>query len=132
MRNIEDAIVIAVEAALASFRVNNSAEEIYGAALVRSAVGNHVHLPIATEQRFEQCAANYSNNLDFEAKRTWLRWANPDDGWYQDTFSHFETASSELAASIASGELKSSTTVFPKSYVRHSTGSSNLELLATA
>jgi len=73
---------------------------------VRSAVGNHVHLAIATEQRLEQCAANYSNNLDFEAKKTWLRWANPDDGWYQDTFSHFETASSELAASIASGDLE--------------------------
>ena len=106
MKNIEDSIVTAIEAALADFRATNPTEDIYGVALVRSAVGNHVHLALATEQRLERWAANYSNNLDLEAKKKCLRWANPDDGWYQDTFSRFETASSELAAAIASGDLE--------------------------
>lgn len=40
MKNIEDSIVTAIEAALADFRATNPTEDIYGVALVRSAVGN--------------------------------------------------------------------------------------------
>lgn len=106
MKKIEDAIVSAIECTLADFRTVNPTEDIYGVALVRSAIGNHVHLAIATEQRLQACADNYSNNLELEDKRKWLRWANPDDGWFQDTFSQFETASSELTAAINSGDLE--------------------------
>ncbi|MBB3210761.1 uncharacterized protein (DUF2237 family) [Rhodopirellula rubra] len=104
MQHIVDAVADALNNAIHEF-VNAYDETVYAVALVPSSVGYHVHCAIATEERLASCAESYKNNLDSATKQTWLRWANPDDGWFQDTHKHFEAASALLSDAIRGGEL---------------------------
>ena len=105
LKHIVDAIADATRNAINAFGDSHGVESIYAIALIPSSLGEYVHCAIATEERLAARAKTYKNNLDPNSKRLWLRWANPDDGWFQDTHQHFDTACELLSAAIRDGTL---------------------------
>ena len=104
MQHIVEAVADATNKAICEF-VNGCDETVYAVALIPSSVGDHVHCAIATEERLVSSAERYKNNLDSTTKQIWLRWANSDDGWFQDTHKYFEAASALLSDAIRDGQL---------------------------
>ncbi|MBO6514817.1 MAG: DUF4303 domain-containing protein [Phycisphaerales bacterium] len=106
MHEIEQEIFDAMLRSLTEFKASNPTETIYAVALVQSASGRWVHCAIATEERLETCAQGYNAKSSLEMVKTWLRWANPDDGWFQQTFDHFGQSNHLLGAAIDCEKLE--------------------------
>ena len=89
MTHIEDLLTHAIIEGYRKFDAGNPEYQAYGLAVVRNAVGTSFHVAIATEQGLEKIAASYDYGLSEDEKKTWLRWANPDDGWIRGSFDDF-------------------------------------------
>ncbi len=109
-------IVEAMEAGLGNslrqFRSTYPDDPIYGVAMVTSVRGDYVFSAIASERGLERVARSYlamgyrcQGREDLAALRTWLRWANPDDGWYQDTHGCFQATNELLEGGLRDGTL---------------------------
>jgi hypothetical protein len=105
----------AVVGALSEFRRQSAGESPYALAIILGQVGNYLGYAVATEEGLRKVASNYDakgygyrgwewekfNNL--ERLATWLRWANPDDGWqYGDFPDRFDVA--RLLAALVDAE----------------------------
>jgi hypothetical protein len=97
--------------ALSDFRQQVPKESPYALAIILGQCGNYLGYAVATEEGLRRVAQQYAakgyryqaweweefDNL--ERLGTWLRWANPDDGWhYEDFPERFEVA--RLLASL--------------------------------
>lgn len=100
-QHIEKAVEKGLKDAVHAYRAQHPDHDIYAIALVPSSLGDWVHGAIATEQGLDKVAESYARDgVPKDVCRNWLRWANPDDGWHQDTASHFEEASKALTAAM--------------------------------
>ncbi|MCM8540944.1 MAG: DUF4303 domain-containing protein [Lentisphaeraceae bacterium] len=106
MKNIEQTIISEAKQAINKFKQSFPSEKVYGFALVPSSLGNYVVCAIATEERLTKTAEGYDYPFTLEKKKAWLKWANPDDGWYQDTFDDFKASSKLLETAIETGQLE--------------------------
>lgn len=75
------------------FISENPNDKCYGVAIIPGQVGNYLLVAFATEKGLENVAKKYydPNKQTWEEKRLygnienlkiWLKWANPDDGWF--------------------------------------------------
>ena len=102
---------------LREFCEQHSAETLYGYALLGQTSGDYLGCAFATEEGLRQVAARYAKlgyrYVLFKSERlasteelaTWLRWANPDDGWYFDELPEHDRVQTELHALVEAGEL---------------------------
>jgi hypothetical protein len=93
-----DTLREAILAAFGEFRQRNPSETPYAFALVGGSGGDRLRYAVATEQALLRVASEYDRRgyryqahdweqFDNRAKlATWLRWANPDDGWVYGDF----------------------------------------------
>jgi hypothetical protein len=88
----------AIVAAVAAFRANHPSEAPYAFALIGGQSANYLGYAVATDAGLLRTVAHYEN-LGYryqawewerfdnrEQLAIWLRWANPDDGWYYEDF----------------------------------------------
>lgn len=104
-----------IAGALAEFRRQAPDETPYAFAIVMGQCGDYLSYAIATEERLHRVAEKYaatgyryggpecddSSNRDRLAQ--WLRWANPDDGWYYGDFGDDPGIADGLAGLVRSG-----------------------------
>jgi hypothetical protein len=105
----------AVVGVLREFHQQSPDESPYALAIILGQVGNYLGYAVATEEGLRKVASHYDakgyryrgwewdkfDNL--ERLATWLRWANPDDGWqYGDFPDRFEVA--RLLAALVDAE----------------------------
>jgi hypothetical protein len=90
-------------------------ESPYALAIILGQCGNHLGYAVATEEGLRRVASQYAakgyryqgweweefDNL--ERLATWLRWANPDDGWHYGDFPDRFGVARLLAALVESG-----------------------------
>jgi hypothetical protein len=105
----------AVAGALGDFRQQVPDQSVYAIAVILGQCGNYLGYAIATDERLRRAATRYAEKGyryqgweweefdNLERLSTWLRWANPDDGWqYGDFHDRFGVARS-LASLVESG-----------------------------
>lgn len=107
----------AVLSAFIDFRHQVPDESPYALAVIMGQCGNYLGYAIATEEGLRRIASQYCakgycyngreieefNNL--ERLSTWLRWANPDDGWHYGDFSESIGLAPMLANFVTNGEF---------------------------
>ena len=88
----------AVMVSFSRFIQDHWQERPYGLAIITGQMCNYLGFAVATEEGLARTAHKYADlgyryraweweNYDLEEKlRIWLRWANPDDGWYYEDF----------------------------------------------
>ena len=95
---IESALSTELTAFVSAFRAKHD-EEIYGVLIEISREGFSAHGSIATEEgltRFaNECLGSYKGDLSAAKKD--LRWAGPENGWYQSDDKAFRTTNAELS-----------------------------------
>ena len=116
----------AVIAALCEFRSAHPDDTPYGFALIPGQAASYLRYAIATEQGLRRVAADYYTQYgyryeafdwetadDREKLAVYLRWANPDDGWFDGDFperfqipEHLETLVKTGAIATESGDLE--------------------------
>lgn len=87
-----------VIASFSRFVREHPTERPYGLAIITGQSCNYLGFAVATEEGLARAAKEYAEcgycydaheweDYDLEEKlRIWLRWANPDDGWYYEDF----------------------------------------------
>jgi hypothetical protein len=107
----------AILGAWTEFRRENPAETPYGLALIGGQVGNYLGCAVATEEGLRRIAAEYDQHGyryfgnecerfdNLEKLAVWLRWANPDDGWFYRDFPERFQIQNKLRQAVKSGEL---------------------------
>jgi hypothetical protein len=95
---IENSLMTEGVAFFRNFRKRNPHETIYAFLIELSGVGYAAAAAIATEEslaRFAQeCADDYDG--DVELAKNELRWAGPENGWYQSDDKHFRNTNQLL------------------------------------
>jgi hypothetical protein len=88
----------AVIDALRRFRKEHPDETPYGFAIICGQVGQYLGFAIATEERLLHTAARYGElgycyegfedepEINIRRLTDWLRWSNPEDGWFFSDF----------------------------------------------
>ncbi len=98
LQEIEEAMLAEGVAFLQSFQKRHSGESVYAFLFEVSAVGYAAAAAIATEEALakhaEECIDDF--NGDVEQARAELRWAGPEDGWYQSEDKHFRNTNKLL------------------------------------
>jgi hypothetical protein len=106
---IMEALAAGVHEFLAEFRAAWPREAMYSFLFELPCEGTHAHAAVATEEGLTRVAEKYASKgygiSDAEtltALRTWLRWAGPEDGWFQGSETHcFDRVSSLLDEAFA-------------------------------
>jgi hypothetical protein len=113
--SIREALAAGVRDFLTEFRAAWPGETMYGFLFELPCEGTHAHAAAATEEGLIRVADRYASR-GYRAKtgdtptvlRTWLRWAGPEDGWYQGNDTNaFLRASQLLDDAFAAGFMKS-------------------------
>ena len=109
---------------LETFVKNHASDTVYGMAMVMGQLGNYLGLAFATENGLEKISTKYLNHktsnwqeqrlyTDIENLKTWLKWANPDDGWHYVDFSekhcidkYLEELTKEISAEEINKEIE--------------------------
>jgi hypothetical protein len=106
-----------IVAGLRAFREQHAAETPYAYALLGGTGADYLGTAIATEEGLRRVAAKYAKLgyryvlLTSERPATgaelaaWLRWANPDDGWYMGGLPEHKRVQEELCALVEAGDL---------------------------
>lgn len=107
----------AIQDSWVDFLEKNPEETPYGYALIGDGCGSSLMFAIATEEGLKRVASEYhekgyryqgwvSDESDNREKlAAWLRWANPDDGWYHGDFAERFAIQSSLAELVTNGAL---------------------------
>lgn len=105
----------AIIAAMRTFHEEHKDETPYAFAIVLGQVGGYLGFAIPTEEGLQKVAAEYKRmgyhyqpfewEVDDQLDRlaTWLRWANPDDGWNYGDFAERFHVAEHLKALVDSG-----------------------------
>jgi hypothetical protein len=112
-----DKLLNAVVTAVNDFYCVHGDETPYAFALIAGQAGNYLGYAVATEEALLRTADAYAkkgyryrgpewqviDNRSVLAK--WLRWGNPDDGWYYEDFAEQFQVVASLGELFSSGEL---------------------------
>ena len=104
---------LAVKAVLKKFSIEHPNDTMYAFALVAPPEGTYISCAIATEQTLDRVVKSYGE-MGYVAKsgdtlamlRQELRWANPDDGWYNYSFPENESILLELEQAFNSKRIE--------------------------
>jgi hypothetical protein len=103
----------ATRATLHRFRAERPGEQVYAFAYVCPPEGTGVGCAIATEQGLTAVAQKYQRKGyragegdPIPLLREWLRWANPDEGWYYEDLDDGGRFLEELLVALESGALR--------------------------
>jgi hypothetical protein len=93
-RELAAALSAETAALIATFHTPKPEERAYAFAFVAPAEGHHIACAIATEEGLARLCGEYlargwhsTEGDSADTVRTWMRWANPDDGWHSLRFS---------------------------------------------
>lgn len=106
---ILEALASGVHEFLAEFRAAWPGETMYSLLFELPCEGTHAHAAVATEEGLARIAEKYaskgyriSDGETLTALRIWLRWAGPEDGWFQGNETHcFDRVSNLLDEAFA-------------------------------
>ena len=108
---LQDAVVRALD----EFRSTTQGQTPYAFALMPGQVANYLGYAVGTEERLREVAAEYAGKGyryrgaeweqfdNCEQLATWLRWANPDDGWHYRNFPDSSGITNALASLVECG-----------------------------
>jgi hypothetical protein len=111
---IQDALATGAQAFLGNFRSTLPGETMYSFLFELPCEGTHAHAAVATEEGLIRVAEKYAG-WGYRAKdgdtavalRTWLRWAGPEDGWFQGgDMDCFVTVSDAVDEAVAAGHME--------------------------
>lgn len=111
-QRLHDAIIVSVK----EFSDAYPTETPYAYAIIPVQVGDYLMYAIATEQRllqtserYESLGYKYTGSVEgisnLETITTWLRWANPDDGWKFNDFPERFEITQNLTILVKEGEF---------------------------
>jgi hypothetical protein len=98
LQEIEDAMLAEGIAFLQAFQKRHAKESMYSFLFELSAVGYAAAAAVATEESLKEHAEQCVDDFDGDVKQAMaaLRWAGPEDGWYQSEDKHFRNTNKLL------------------------------------